>query len=755
VLILSKNKKIFKVFLIAVFFVSYVVYLYWRAVYTIPFQFGYLSIIFGVMLFIAEFVGFLESAIFYITLWSIETPTTPKLENNEYPDVDIFIATYNEPLELLYKTIIGCKNMDYPNKSKVHIYICDDGNRGELAKLTNRLRVGYITRTENTHAKAGNLNNALSKTESPYIVTFDADMIPMHDFLIKTIPFFLTGEKIGFVQVPQNFYNPDPFQYNLFSENNIPNEQNLFSRVIQAGRSGFNAAIYAGSNTVISRQALDEIGGLVVGTITEDFATGMMIQSREYKCIYLNEIHASGLSPETLEDLYNQRIRWGRGVVQTFKAFNPFHLRGLKIMQKIMYFSALSYWYFGIWRFIFLFTPILYSLFGIVVLYASAISILKIWLPMFLLTNITFRFFTNNIRTSSWSHIYDTIMFPQITKGVIMETFGVKMGKFKVTPKDKITRNTFVNSFELVWVQICLASLSLAGIIKISYSIITKNFEISYIINIFWMSYNLYLLVMAILFASERPKFRNSERLIINTKAVINGEKVVTGITSDISETGVSIILDKPIYLNPDIIHPIEIITEKNSSKCLTKLIRIDNVNDKYKYVFNIVKIDEINYKELIIILYDRVPFLPDKLKNYRIYKSIERNINSRRKKFSPMNRKLPRIKIDKEFIAYSEEGAFKVNISDFNFMYCAIKSDKQYKKITIPLGYNPELQLTCKLDEGLTKKSARGLSIYVIDNYKQLVNSDEIIQRLLDYNLSNYSIDYNIVDSKSDYLNL
>ncbi|MCH5139103.1 glycosyltransferase, partial [Clostridiaceae bacterium UIB06] len=281
---MNQNKKIIKAIVLAIFFVSYVIYLYWRAVYTIPFTLGYVSIIAGILLFIAEFVGFIEAAIFYITLWNINTPTTPSIETKDFPDIDVFIATYNEPKELLYKTIVGCKNMKYPDKNRVHIYICDDGNRNEIRELCKEMSVGYITRTDNTHAKAGNLNNALRKTNSPYIVTFDADMIPMHDFLMKTIPFFLTEESIGFVQVPQNFYNPDPFQYNLFLENNIPNEQNLFSRLIQAGKSRFNAIIYAGSNTVISRQALEDIGGLALGTITEDFATGMLIQSKGYKC---------------------------------------------------------------------------------------------------------------------------------------------------------------------------------------------------------------------------------------------------------------------------------------------------------------------------------------------------------------------------------------------------------------------------------------------------------------------------------------
>ncbi len=134
--------------------------------------------------------------------------------------------------------------------------------------------VGYITRPDNKHAKAGNLNNAMKFTIGDLLLTLDADMIVRDDFLLKTVPFFINDEKMAFVQAPHQFYNPDTFQYNMFSEGKIPNEQDFFHTSIQNGRSKYNAVIYAGSNTLISRQALNETGGFETGTITEDIAPG-------------------------------------------------------------------------------------------------------------------------------------------------------------------------------------------------------------------------------------------------------------------------------------------------------------------------------------------------------------------------------------------------------------------------------------------------------------------------------------------------
>ena len=142
--------------------------------------------------------------------------------------MDVLIATHNEDPELLYKTINACTFMEYPDKSKVHIYVCDDTNRLEVAKLADELGVGYFGLADNKDAKSGNYNNALRQTSSPLVATFDADMIPYREFLLETVPYFVeqveayeNGDdydksKVGLIQTPQSFYNADIFQFNFF-----------------------------------------------------------------------------------------------------------------------------------------------------------------------------------------------------------------------------------------------------------------------------------------------------------------------------------------------------------------------------------------------------------------------------------------------------------------------------------------------------------------------------------------------------------
>ena len=112
------------------------IYVIWRLFFTLPISYGVLSLILGGVLLVVEMMGIFDFFLHFIGITKLVIPTKPILnEDCEYPHVDVFIATYNEPEDILYKTIIGCKNMDYPDKDKVHIYILDDGKRESIKRL--------------------------------------------------------------------------------------------------------------------------------------------------------------------------------------------------------------------------------------------------------------------------------------------------------------------------------------------------------------------------------------------------------------------------------------------------------------------------------------------------------------------------------------------------------------------------------------------------------------------------------------------
>ena len=706
--------------------VTSIIYLIWRIFFTIPFGEGIIALISGMYLLIVEIVGMLEEVVHYNNMTNIEYPMIPKADFSEFPDVDIFIATYNEPVELLYKTINGCINMEYPDENKVHIYICDDSNRIEMKKLAEEMNINYITRTERKDAKAGNFNNALAKTDSPLVVTFDADMIPMHDFLMSTVPYFvedLTNAKkiekkdgkearknregkIGFIQTPQSFYNPDLFQYNLFSETRIPNEQDYFYRDIQISRNKSNSVIYGGTNTVISREALDEIGGFYTKVITEDFATGILIQSNGYTCYAIDEVHASGLAPEDLKGLVKQRQRWARGCIQTGRKLNILFRKGLNISQKLSYISAITYWYGCLKRLIYIMAPILFSVFGVVVVKCTLLEVLIFWLPMYIFSSKSLKLVSRKIRTVKWTNVYETILFPSLIVSVILESLGISQKKFNVTRKGGAIEDKNYQIKKAI-PHIILSILSIIGIINcVKFTFITGTPV--YIVLIFWLIINLY-----------NP---------INIDCIVSfHEKELKCTTNDISENGLSIVLKKPEFIPYKESIRILLQTDRYKAQFVAKIIHVGQVGEQWKYAMEIQEIDDHNLKQLLRILYDRVPELPKIVEmNNSIFDDIRINVLKRGEQKVKFNRKLPRVNLNKEL--YSKEHG-KVKIINFNYEYAVLKTNKVFDSLILKI--NDCIDIKFILTDTSSAKIEENTYLYKVDNYEEISANEEFAEIL------------------------
>ena len=117
-----------------------VLYLVWRIFFTIPFRAGALSVACGVILLVFEALGMVEALVHFMNMHTAHDYKVPDVPKDRFPHIDVYISTYSEEPELLYKTINGCKNMDYPDKSKVHVYLCDDNRRSEMRKLAEEVK---------------------------------------------------------------------------------------------------------------------------------------------------------------------------------------------------------------------------------------------------------------------------------------------------------------------------------------------------------------------------------------------------------------------------------------------------------------------------------------------------------------------------------------------------------------------------------------------------------------------------------------
>src|SRR4029450_7557778 len=233
-------------------------------------------------------------------LWKRRTPS-----KTFAPTVAVLIPIFHEPLEILEQTLLAARAMEYP---RLAIYVLDDGHRDEVHELAQRLGAHYL-RGPREHAKAGNRNAALGQTSGDLVAIFDTDHIPTRSFLSETVPWF-KDEEVGVVQTPHVFRNPDIFQRAFRLEGRIPNEADLFNRGIQPARDAWGGAFFVGSGAVFRRQALEEIGGFQVLSITEDIHTCVHMHAAGWLSVFVNKALAVGLAAEHLSSYVVQRRRW-------------------------------------------------------------------------------------------------------------------------------------------------------------------------------------------------------------------------------------------------------------------------------------------------------------------------------------------------------------------------------------------------------------------------------------------------------------
>lgn len=452
------------------------------------------------LLLAVEVLGFAESLILFHGLFRMRPHPLPEIPEDAWPEVDVFIATYNEPVELLRRTVNGCTHMRYPDPAKVHIWVCDDKRRPEMRRLAEEMGVGYFDRPDNKDAKARNLNHAMARTSAPYIVTLDADMIPRNDFLLKTIPYFVDALRrdemhpLGLLQTPQCFYQPDVFQYALYSEKRAPNEQDFFYRTIEPAKTSSNSVIYGGSNTVLSRKALEEIGGFYTGSITEDFATGLLIESAGWLSLALPEPLASGQTPHSFREHIKQRIRWGRGVISTAKKLNIRSRRGLTREQRLSYWSSVIYWYSPIKNLIYMLSPLLFAVFGQPVFRCGWLDLAVFWLPMFVMQDVKLRFNSHGTISQRWSGIYETSVMPSLLIPILKESLGISLSTFQVTDKSGKTKGHAIDRRSMLPFLI-LILLSVFGIVRVLL-LFDRMQLVSMLILLFWLLRNLYILIL-------------------------------------------------------------------------------------------------------------------------------------------------------------------------------------------------------------------------------------------------------------------
>jgi cellulose synthase (UDP-forming) len=525
------------------------IYLIWRIGWTIPWEQRFWVLLYAIVLWVCEVISNLTA---YITIIFRMLPPKKKMQMDlhhvldtwQVPDVDVLIATHNEDRELLEKTVNGATYMNYP-KDKLHIYICDDGNRSEIKGLADQYGVGYIGLENNHEAKSGNLNHALSLLTSPLFVDFDSDMIPYTNFLQETVPYFQQNwldykndpdntQPLGYVQTPQSFYENDIFQYNLFSERIVANEQDFFSRDVNVlyGQHGYT--IFTGSNALFLRQAVDKVGGFPTKTLTEDFELGARVNIAGYSSFSTTEPQSAGTTPLDLKGVIKQRSRWGRGVIQSCRNLHIFLNSKIAWTHKVILANAYFYWWSFFRRLIYIAAPILFAVWKIQVVDTNFWLLLLMWAPGYALLHTVLGDSSSRIRNERWGEVQETFFAPYLFLPVILQTMHIKKHSFQVTQK----------SYQRNWLDRVYLLPHLAMWLLTTYAIIKFNYgkwgsEILYgAVITFWLLMHWINLSFAVFIAMGRQVFRQQTRFPRKIAGTIKGAGEME--TIDISDTGLS-----------------------------------------------------------------------------------------------------------------------------------------------------------------------------------------------------------------------
>lgn len=406
------------------------VYLQWRVLTS----FNENVPIFSGAVMVAEVLAFFGLILFYFDIWA-EKDTERQPPPHRLKDiggdqdasisVDIFITTFDEPVEVVRPSIEAALNVRIPDGVVVTVHVLDDGARPALRLLCEETATNYLMRQDNRGYKAGNLREAILKTQGNIIVICDADTRLFDSFLENTLGYF-RDTNVSWVQTPHWFYDiPEQRNRSRFWLKKLPfaarsfarmrhilrlsqkgggdpfmNSPDFFFDVIQRRRNRNNAAFCCGAGSLHRREALLEVAMIdhakdirrtaqKLSTtnaknsrailrqsealpfqfhVSEDIFTSIRHHRRGWKSVYHPQVEARMLSPRSISSWAMQRMKYAGGTFDIMRSANPVFMRGMPWKARLHYLSTF-------WSYIsVLWLPIL--------LLSPAISLLTGWSPV-------------------------------------------------------------------------------------------------------------------------------------------------------------------------------------------------------------------------------------------------------------------------------------------------------------------------------------------------------------------------------------
>lgn len=230
-----------------------------------------------------------------------------------YPSVAVLIPAHNEGI-VIENTLRAMARLEY--KGKLDIYVLDDRSKDETAEIAKEFaavfsRIHYISVPDGSPAgKSRVLNYGLSISDSDYFIVYDADNEPETDALEKLVR---TAEStknaagaVGYVKTKNRNANTLTGMIAL--------EFQVFQLLMQCGRwKVFKLGSLAGTNMLLRRSVLEEIGGYDVFALAEDAELTIRLTSKGYLLPVVPTSKTWEQEPESIKTFIRQRTRWLTG----------------------------------------------------------------------------------------------------------------------------------------------------------------------------------------------------------------------------------------------------------------------------------------------------------------------------------------------------------------------------------------------------------------------------------------------------------
>lgn len=256
----------------------------------------------------------------------------PVVPEEDLPFVSVLIPAHNEA-KVIGKTVEAILDADYA-KDKYEIIVINDNSSDNSAEILERIKANHpgrmltIINTDNIiggKGKSNALNIGLAQSKGSFIAIYDADNTPEKSALRELVYAIMNDPKAGAVIGKFRCRNRNRNLLTRF----INIEGIYFQWMAQAGRwQLMKLCTIPGTNFIIRRSILDELGGWDTQAITEDTEISFRIYRLGYHIRFCPYSASWEQEPETLAVWFKQRKRWVKGnyyvLIKNFKyLFDP------------------------------------------------------------------------------------------------------------------------------------------------------------------------------------------------------------------------------------------------------------------------------------------------------------------------------------------------------------------------------------------------------------------------------------------------